>query len=113
MYYDLFRLDCSDFSLFVPSDCVKCCDLTSSAWFYRSTFSRSGPVDDDEDDDKQHQSQLQVNFFSFTTFYHLVSSKISTVLYSNYPVNPLVLYSKTREILMLYSNYPRHTQVIQ
>ena len=46
---------------------------------FRHAFS-SDDNDDEDDDDDEGESQLQVNFFSFKTMYHLVSMLLFTSL---------------------------------
>jgi len=40
----------------------------------------SKKTDEDEEVEKTHESKLEVHFFSFTTFYYLVSSLVNHLL---------------------------------
>ena len=61
----------------VPSSALSSLQSTYCIVF-RHAFS-SDDNDDEDDDDDEGESQLQVNFFSFKTMYHLVS--IATVYF--------------------------------
>ena len=62
----------------VPSSALSSLETTYCIVF-RHAFS-SDDNDDEDDDDDEGESQLQVNFFSFKTMYHLVSMLLFTSL---------------------------------